>query len=326
MKTLLTMAFFLWTGAASAALKVSLITISPGPVIFESFGHVAVAVQDAEKPGKVMVYEYGNVNPARVFANPDPMAAFSDLFSSKVKTRAGKLSSSLDETSPVPTMIRVRYLSRPEVLRQVTTDELSLTEAQAAKLVELMEQDIAGGEYYYENFKNNCSTKVRDRLFDDAVLGKEAREKVLEMKVNASMQQVSMQLIDQAAIMSATKSVTLMPPALAKSAKGRQALMILGMLRIPSQFSSSKEFYDALKAADQQIALMMGDTPFATLFHDYFFGAPMLENPISLYQAGFAPDYLRAMLVDVVNPATGKPVIDKKSAHVSLTPAAPANP
>ncbi len=303
----------LTAGLASANLKVSLVTVSPGPIIFESFGHTAVLVENPDVSSAAILYEYGAVNPNKVFANPDPMAAFNDLFESKVKTIATKSPTPLtavDATTRFPLILKYRYLlPQAGSYREVNIDELDLTQDQAAKFVELVEKDLASGEYFYDNYKNNCATKVRDRLFDDAVLGQAPRQD-LEAKVDTSLQSEVLESIDEAIALNPKHTMTLMAPIMERSSRGSQALMMLQMVGIPKQFTSSTNFLDSIQKGDASLQSFMAGEPLSKSFHNYFMGAELTEKPVTISRTLFLPQKLRAALLNVTNPVTGKPLID----------------
>ncbi|MBI3557973.1 MAG: hypothetical protein HY074_17050 [Deltaproteobacteria bacterium] len=310
---LLALLLLLTAGLASANLKVSLVTVSPGPIIFESFGHTALLVENPDISSDGILYEYGAVNPNKIFSNPDPMAAFNDLFESKVKTNAAKSPTPLtpiDASMRFPLILKYRYLlPQAGSYREVNIDELELTQDQATKFVALVEKDIAAGEYYYDNYKNNCATKVRDRLFDDTVLGQAPRQD-LDAKVDTSAQTLVLESIDEAIALNPKHILSLMAPVMERSSKGSQALMMLQVIGIPKQFSSSADFMDSIQKGDVQLQSFMAGEPLAASFHNYFVGTELTEKPIPLSRTLFLPKKLRAALLNVVNPATGKPLIE----------------
>ncbi|MBI3543304.1 MAG: hypothetical protein HY075_08550 [Deltaproteobacteria bacterium] len=300
-------------GLASANLKVSLVTVSPGPVVFESFGHTMVMVENPDvSTASATLYEYGAVNPAKVFRNPDPMQAFQDLFDSKVKTNASRFQSPMaqvDEKTRFPIILKYRYIApRPDSFRTVTIDELSLSDDQAKELVAQLDADMKAGEYNYDNYRNNCATRVRDHLFDDKVLGAGPRLE-LDYKLDSSIQDEVLGSIDEAIADSPSHMMTLVPPNQERMLG--DAIMMLQMMGIPKKFSSSKQFYDALKKGEASMQGLVGaDQPIVKSFHNYFFGDELTQKPITTGQAMFLPKKLRETLLNVKNPATGKNVID----------------
>ena len=175
--------------------------------------------------------------------------------------------------------------------------------------MELVEKDIAAGEYFYDNYKNNCATKVRDRLFDDAVLGQAPRQE-LEAKVDTTLQSLILESIDEAIALNPKHLLTLMAPMMERSSKGSQALMMLQMVGIPKQFTSSATFLDSLQKGDASLQSFMPGEPLAKSFHGYFLGAELTEKPVAMSRTLFLPKKLRAALLSVSNPLTGKPLID----------------
>ena len=310
---LLALLLLLTAGLASANLKVSLVTVSPGPVIFESFGHTAVLVENPDVSSSGILYEYGAVNPNKIFSNADPMAAFNDLFEAKVKTIALKSPTpitDIDATTRFPLILKYRYIMpQSGTYREVNIDQLDLTQDQAAKFVELLDKDLASGEYFYDNYKNNCATKVRDRIFDDAVLGQAPRQE-LDSKLDTSLQTLVLESIDESIAMNPKHIMSLMAPVMERSSHGSQALMMLQMVGIPKQFTSSKNFLDSIQKGDGQLQIYMADQPLSKSFHNYFLGAELTEKPVTLARTLFLPKHLRAALLAVTNPMTGKPLID----------------
>jgi len=277
-----------------ANLKVSLVTVSPGPVIFESFGHSAVIVEDSKTPKQAMVYEYGAVDAAALMDSSDLLAALTDLFTSKVKTKPTKESTSTDGI--VPQLLRNRYLSNQDnAYREVRIDFLNFTDTQSEKFVGLLEKDLAAGEYNYDNYKANCATKIRDRLFDDSVLGKEARKQLLTEEENTSIQELTSASFDEAVALSRTKKVALFPPSYAKTFMGKIAIGFISKLGMKSEYSSSAEFQDALKVADGRLADALSDHPIADAFHNFFFGKHMTAKPMKKYDTMFLPKKLREL-------------------------------
>lgn len=307
--------------AAQAATKVSLVTISPGTILFDSFGHSAVLVENTESTANPTVYEYGALNLNAVLMSRDPTAAITDLLNSHSKTRASKLSvtmMTLPNGNRYPWIYKYRYLIGAEANREVTISPLDLTEDQAKSFVSLIEKDIASGEYNYNNYTNNCATRIRDRLFDDSVLGATARA-TLDSTVNKSISALVMESFDDAVAASTAtpKKLSLVPSAMKRFPAIRSALSMLSMAGLREEYTSSSQFRSSIVQADTMLQMAASDPEggsemqsLATGFHNYFLAPELEASPISQSQEMFLPKKLHDGLTQVVNPATGHTVID----------------
>lgn len=298
---------------AIAATKISLVTVAPGPVIFESFGHSLILVESSQTPGSAVLYEYGGINTREVIGGRNPLEGLTKLFSSKLKAKALKRISPMSATSQIPLYLQARYLSNSKAPRKLAIHELALAPEQSAKFVELLEKDMVAGEYEYDNYANNCVTKLRDRLFDDQVLGKSIRLG-FDQKVDVTLQKISMESLDEAAKLSPTGTVRLVPALLERFTRVQQTLAVVAAIGFPTEFKSAAEFLDAAKQADEKLsqpnnmmALMMSETTSA--FHEFFFAKRLTESPVAEYSTLFTPQRFLQALTKVVNPATKKPLI-----------------
>lgn len=126
---------------------VSIITLGPGPMVFERFGHNAIRVQI---PSRRVDYwfDWGN------FSFDDPAFISRFIFGDTRYWMAAK---------DAPGMIDV-YARRED--RTVTEQTLRLTAAQSARLLAALDaKNTEATRYYrYDYFIDNCSTRVRDAI------------------------------------------------------------------------------------------------------------------------------------------------------------------
>lgn len=141
-------------------LVVSLLTYGPSDVVFERFGHVALAVRD-DATGREVAYNWGMFD----FAQPHFIQRFltgdTKYWMEGFDARA----------------FNGAYIGDNRSIRRQT---LALTPVERAALYEfLMWQSQEANRYYrYDYYRDNCSTRVRDAL--DRVLGGRLRP-VLEV-------------------------------------------------------------------------------------------------------------------------------------------------
>jgi hypothetical protein len=133
------------------ALQISLLTIGPGPIFFERFGHNAIVVRDIES-GDAVAYNYGVFD----FEQEDFFANFANG-----TMRYQIIEDDLDEDIAV---------YRDEQ-RTITEQALAFTPDEAAKLDEFLRWNAEPENrfYRYDYYESNCSTRVRDAL--DHALG-----------------------------------------------------------------------------------------------------------------------------------------------------------
>ncbi|HEY6940730.1 DUF4105 domain-containing protein [Dokdonella sp.] len=137
--------------AAPTAPEVSLLTIGPGEIFFERFGHNAIVVRDPAS-GSAIAYNYGIFD----FDQQDFLLNFA-RGRMRYRMAADDLADDLD---------MYRY-ERREIVEQ----RLALTPEQTRTLVEFLEWNVRpeNVQYHYDYFEANCSTRVRDAL--DHALG-----------------------------------------------------------------------------------------------------------------------------------------------------------
>ena len=143
------------TPPPGSSLSVYLLTIEPGDLIWELFGHNALVVRDAET-GYEAAFNYGIFNPRGV-----------GFYVSFLKGRM---------------MYQVQAQSLPGMLdayrrnnRRIWAQELDLESDRKARLLQLLQTAVLPENYIYRYhyYLNNCSTKLRDAL--DTVLDGQLR-------------------------------------------------------------------------------------------------------------------------------------------------------
>jgi hypothetical protein len=132
--------------ADSGRYAVQLVTVGPGELYWERFGHNAIVIQDT-LGGEAVSYNYGMFD----FQQENFMLNFLRghmLYSMTAFTGA----------ADVP-----HYLASG---RRVTLQELNLTELQVSQLMSFLEwnRQPENADYRYDYFQDNCSTRVRDAL------------------------------------------------------------------------------------------------------------------------------------------------------------------
>ncbi|HEU4665192.1 MAG TPA: DUF4105 domain-containing protein [Dokdonella sp.] len=129
----------------------SLLTIGPGEIFFERFGHNAIVVRDPAS-GTAFAYNYGIFD----FDQQDFLLNFA-RGRMRYRMAVDDLADDLD---------MYRY-ERREIVEQ----RLALTPEQTHTLIEFLEWNVRpeNAQYRYDYFEANCSTRVRDAL--DHALG-----------------------------------------------------------------------------------------------------------------------------------------------------------
>ena len=133
------------------SLRVSLITIGQGDVVWERFGHNAILIQD-EDSGREASYNWGVFSFGQVDFVP--------------RLIRGTMLYSMGVYDPDSSLAEYRRAGRP-----VWIQELALTPSQRWELLSLVEENALpeNRDYRYDYYRDNCSTRVRDML--DRVLG-----------------------------------------------------------------------------------------------------------------------------------------------------------
>lgn len=130
---------------------VSLLTIGPGEIFFERFGHNAIVVRDPAS-GEAVAYNYGIFD----FEQQDFLLNF-------VRGRM-LYRIAVDELDDDLAMYRAEG-------RSITEQRLDFTPDQARTLIDFLDWNSRpeNAQYRYDYFESNCSTRVRDAL--DHALG-----------------------------------------------------------------------------------------------------------------------------------------------------------
>lgn len=139
------------TTLAATSLRVSVITIGPGPRIWELWGHNMIRIQDPATRTDT-AYNYGMFDfGARHFA---------------WNFLQGRMWYSMDDTSAQWELVRYGRTGRA-----MEEQVLGLSPAQAQNLATFLARNAQPDQkfYRYDYYKDNCSTRVRDAL--DVALG-----------------------------------------------------------------------------------------------------------------------------------------------------------
>lgn len=141
---------------APAAPPIALLTIGPGPIYFERFGHNALVVGDPESP-EALTYNYGMFD----FEEANFLWNFV-RGRMRYRLAVGRLADDLE---------MYRMEGRSAVLQR-----LALAPAEARELAAFLawNAESANAFYRYDYFRDNCSTRVRDAL--DHALGGALRQ------------------------------------------------------------------------------------------------------------------------------------------------------
>lgn len=147
----------LFAGQALAELRVGVMTMQPGAIFWERFGHNAIIIDDGIRP---MSYNFGFFDPTE--------SGFAGNF---VKGRMNYVLAAL------PLEQDLDYYRRAG--RGVSIQWLDLDEAQKRKIHARLEflAKPENARYRYDYFTNNCATQVRDVL-DEALEGGLKRQMV----------------------------------------------------------------------------------------------------------------------------------------------------
>lgn len=137
--------------AASDSLTVSLITCWPGPEVYELCGHEAIRVRGE---GRDSVWNYGVFD----FRAPNFVYRF-------VKGETDYICAGYPFEWFLP-----EYIDRGS---RVTEQDLNLTQEEARRLLKLLQTEALpeNRTYRYNYVKDNCATRILDRV-DDAIDGK----------------------------------------------------------------------------------------------------------------------------------------------------------
>lgn len=141
----------LWATCAAAAPRIGVVTMQPGEIFFERFGHDAIVVEDPAT-GEAVSYNYGYFDPSE----PDFLARFVE---GRMRYRLVAL----------PLEDDLKYYR--DTGRGVSVQWLDLTDAEATSLAQALAVNARpeNAYYGYDYFLDNCATRVRDML--DRALG-----------------------------------------------------------------------------------------------------------------------------------------------------------
>ena len=142
----------LFAGIAQAAPRIGVMTMQPGEIFFERFGHDAIVVADPAT-GAAISYNFGFSDPTE----PDFLSNF--VF--------GRMEYMLVALPLEQDLATYRHKGRG-----VSIQWLDLTDRQATALAQSLEVAARpeNARYRYDYFTENCSTKVRDAI-DQALDG-----------------------------------------------------------------------------------------------------------------------------------------------------------
>jgi hypothetical protein len=148
---LLAVILCLCCGVASAAPRIGVMTMLPGEIFWERFGHYAIVVDDPAR-GEPISYNFGFFDPSE----PDFIPRFI----------RGQMRYQL-----VALPLREDLAYYRDVGRGVSIQWLDLTAQQATQLADALAVNALpqNAQYSYDYFTDNCSTRVRDAL--DRALG-----------------------------------------------------------------------------------------------------------------------------------------------------------
>lgn len=130
-----------------SALRISLITCTPGAELYSVFGHNALRIVDSAA-GTDIAYNFGTFN----FDDPDFYTKFV----------RGKLQYFLSQENFTDFLYAYQYFKRG-----VTEQVLNLTEKEKKEIQRALFENLAEENRYYKYdfFYDNCSTRLRDIIF-----------------------------------------------------------------------------------------------------------------------------------------------------------------
>jgi hypothetical protein len=156
---LLGLALWLAAAAAMAAPRIGVMTMLPGEIFWERFGHNAIVVDDPAR-GEPVSYNFG-------FFDLDEPGFFVRFVRGDMRYRL------------VALPLRQDLAYYDEVGRGVTVQWLDLTPTQAEAIAAALADNARpeNARYRYDYFTDNCSTRVRDAL--DRALGGALRRQLV---------------------------------------------------------------------------------------------------------------------------------------------------
>ncbi|MFT4196613.1 MAG: DUF4105 domain-containing protein [Pseudoxanthomonas sp.] len=163
---------------AAAAPRIGVMTMQPGEVFFERFGHDAIVLVDPAS-GQVLSYNFGAFDPSE----PDFLGNFVH----------GRMMYYLVELP-----LQEDLASYREEGRGVSIQWLDLDAAQAQALADALavEARPENARYPYDYFTSNCATRVRDAI--DGALGGELKKQLESRSDGSSYRSESVRLASPA--------------------------------------------------------------------------------------------------------------------------------
>ena len=158
-RLLLAFALMLSPLFAAAAPRIGVMTMQPGEVFWERFGHDAIVVEDPSR-GEAVSYNFGFFDPSE----PDFVRNFV----------AGRMRYAL-----VALPLRDDLATYRDEGRGMRIQWLDLAPAQAQSIADALEHNARpeNARYRYDYFRDNCATRVRDAI--DRGLGGLLRERLV---------------------------------------------------------------------------------------------------------------------------------------------------
>ena len=146
----------------SSALRVSLLTCTPGAELYSVFGHSAMRVVDSAA-GTDIVYNYGTFD----FNDPDFYTKFV----------RGKLMYFVSQMNYADFLFEYQYFKRG-----VVEQELNLSQQQKKKIQSYLFENIREENRYYKYdfLYDNCTTRLRDIIFSGKEIEKSSLPQIVE--------------------------------------------------------------------------------------------------------------------------------------------------
>jgi hypothetical protein len=131
---------------ADDALRVALVTVAPGAIYWERFGHNAILIEDRERHTTAL-YNFGYFDFAQ-----------KNFFLNFIR---GRMWYRLAQTDPADDLDNYRAEGRSVWLQALHLSAAAKRQLAAALAWQALPENA---EYRYDYYRNNCSTKVRDAL------------------------------------------------------------------------------------------------------------------------------------------------------------------
>jgi hypothetical protein len=125
-----------------ADLNVSLLTLEPGPTVFESFGHSAIMIEDSERPELPVIYQYGQTDVRSFWTGKNLLQNLQKLFDQKLTTRPERFESPrLSNGFPKYFDDKLSPLSNRAIIKSA----LTLSAEQTSRFIEMLDADYRAG-------------------------------------------------------------------------------------------------------------------------------------------------------------------------------------